>query len=317
MHLPISRRHFLTRTLLSGLALEGLALTHCQTVRGMEPIPRPGSARLSLSLAAYSFRDFFPGNRRQSAGATPPRQIDLFQFIDYCADHGCQGTEPTSYYFPPDFSDEFLLQLKRHAFLRGIAISGTAVGNTFTLPPGDKRTQEIAAVKKWIDRAQILGAPHIRVFAGSVSQGLSKADAKKYAIEALQESCDYAATKGIMLGLENHGGIVAEADDLLEIVRAVQSPWFGINLDTGNFHTDDPYSDLARCAPYAVNVQIKTEIQPRGQKKQLADLPRLVHILRDAHYQGYVALEYEAAEDPWQAVPRILAQLRVLCSATA
>src|SRR5207248_2023692 len=125
-------------------------------------------------------------------------------------------------------------------------------------------------------------------------------------------SCDYASSRGVVLGLENHGGIVAEPDDLLEIVRAVQSPWFGVNLDTGNFQTDDPYADLARCAPYAVNVQIKTEIQRRGKTKELADLPRLVKILRDANYQGYVALEYEAAEDPWQAVPRVLAQLRTL-----
>jgi sugar phosphate isomerase/epimerase len=204
------------------------------------------------------------------------------------------------------------LKLKRHAFLRGIAISGTAVGNSFTSPVADKRRQEIAGVKRWIDHAQILGAPHIRVFAGG-ADNLSKAEAKKYAIEALQESCAYAGSKGVFLGLENHGGIVAEANDLLEIVKAVDSPWFGINLDTGNFHTADPYADLALCAPYAVNVQIKTEVQARGGKKEPADLPRLVKILQDAHYLGFVALEYDAAEDAWTAVPRVLTELRTLC----
>jgi sugar phosphate isomerase/epimerase len=105
---------------------------------------------------------------------------------------------------------------------------------------------------------------------------------------------------------------VTEPADLLDIVRAVKSPWFGINLDTGNFHTDDPYADLARCAPYAVNVQVKVEIQPRGKPKGPADLPRLIRILREANYQGYVALEYEAAEDPWKAVPGHLRSLRQL-----
>lgn len=307
MHEPINRRSFFHRSVLAGASLAGANLWCPDNAFGLEPIQRPGSARLSLSLAAYSFREYFrDGNQKRPAD--PARQIDLFQFIDYCADHGCQGTELTSYYFPKQLNDEFLLKLKRHAFLRGIAISGTAVGNTFTQPPGEKRDQEIASVKKWIDRAQVLGAPHIRVFAGS-AQGISKADAKRYAIEALEESCAYAGTKGIMLGLENHGGIVAEAEDLLEIVRAVQSPWFGINLDTGNFNTDDPYGDLAKCAPYAINAQVKTEIRKRGQPKEQADLPRLVKILRDSNYQGFVVLEYEAAEDPWQAVPRMLQEL--------
>lgn len=310
MDLSMNRRSFLRRSLGTGLTLTGLGLLGPAPARAIGPIERSGQARLSLSLAAYSFRDSFRDNRRQGS-APAGKSIDLFQFIDFCADHGCQGTELTSYYFPAEFTDAFLLKLKRHAFIRGIGISGTAVGNTFTLPPGEKRSQEIASVKKWVDYAQLMGAPHIRVFAGN-AQGVSKDQAKRLAIDALQECCEYAATKGVMLGLENHGGIVAEADDLLEIVRAVNSPWFGINLDTGNFQTPDPYGDIARCAPYAVNVQVKSEIQTRGEKKQAADLARLVQIVRDARYQGYVALEYEAAEDAWQAVPRILAELRRL-----
>jgi sugar phosphate isomerase/epimerase len=113
-----------------------------------------------------------------------------------------------------------------------------------------------------------------------------------------------------MLGLENHGGIVADPSDLLEIVRAVKSPWFGVNLDTGNFQTEDPYADLAKCAPYAVNVQVKVEIKRRGAKAEPSDLKRVATILRDANYQGYVALEYEAAPDPWTVVPRHLEELR-------
>ena len=63
---------------------------------------------------------------------------------------------------------------------------------------------------------------------------------------------------------------------------------------------EDPYGDLVKCAPFAVNVQLKVEIAPRGQTKQPSDLARLVRILKDAHYQGHVVLEYEAAEDAWQ-----------------
>jgi sugar phosphate isomerase/epimerase len=116
-----------------------------------------------------------------------------------------------------------------------------------------------------------------------------------------------------MLGLENNGGIVATAHDLLTIVRAVKSPWFGVNLDTGNFHSADPYADLARCVPYAVNVQYKVEMHREGTgPKEPADAARVVNILRDGGYQGFVALEYEAAGNPHDAVPRHLRELRDL-----
>jgi sugar phosphate isomerase/epimerase len=219
----------------------------------------------------------------------------------------------TSYYFPEGVSDDELRAVRRHAFLRGVDVSGTAVGNDFTLPPGPKRDADIASVKTWIDRAALIGAPHIRVFAGS-GKGMAPAEAQRLCVEALQDCCAYAGRHGIMLGLENHGGIVAEEGALLAILRAVDSPWLGVNLDTGNFHTADPYASLAACAPYAVNVQIKTEIKPAGAEAQPADLPRLVKILQDANYQGYVVLEYEAKEDPWKAVPPVLSQLRELLS---
>ncbi len=301
-------RRFFLKTTLTGAAALGLDWA-APVARAIEPFSRKGESRLLLSLAAYSFRDFFKQN--PSGGAAAQRRLDLFGFMDFCAEHGCVGAELTSYYFPSDVTEEFLLRIKRHAFFRGLEISGTAVGNTFTHPEGERRRQQMDLVKRWVDYAAIMGAPHIRVFAGTAS-GISKEEAIKRAIAGLEEATDYAGKKGIFLGLENHGGIVAEADAVLEIVQAVQSPWFGINLDTGNFHTDDPYGDLARCAPYAVNVQVKAEVQERGGKAGPADLPRIVKILRDANYQGYVALEYESKEDPWTAVPRLLSELKQL-----
>ncbi len=99
---------------------------------------------------------------------------------------------------------------------------------------------------------------------------------------------------------------------MLRIIEQVKdSPWFGVNLDGGNFRTADPYSDLAQIAPYAINVQIKTDLSPSG-KKEDADLARVVRILADANYRGYVVLEYEGAEDPKTAVPKHIETLRKL-----
>jgi len=304
----IPRRDFLRSTLIAA----GAALTPAASW-AIEPFNRPGPPRLRLSLAAYSFREYFrdaPATRERKVDAA--KKIDLFQFIDFCAAQGCEGAELTSYYFPQNTDNEFLLKIKRYASLRGVTISGTAVGNTFTHPEGKDREREIAGVKKWIDHAAVMGAPHVRIFAGSVPRGVNQSEAKAFCINAIEECGKFAAEKGVFMGIENHGGIVEEPKDLLDIVRTVKSPWVGINLDTGNFHTDDPYRDLELCAPYAVNVQIKSEVRRRRGGVEAADLKRMIAILRKANYQGFVALEYEAQPDPWQEVPKLLKELKAL-----
>ncbi|MBI3874879.1 MAG: sugar phosphate isomerase/epimerase [Verrucomicrobia bacterium] len=303
-----SRRHFIhasaTASVCAALAPAG---------RAIEPLMRTGTPRLRLSLAAYSFRDYFTDGTRKATNPPPADKVlDMFKFIDYCADHG-SAAELTSYYFPKDASSDYLRQVKRHAFLRNVSVSGTSVGNDFTVPAGPKRDEQIALAKKWVDHAAILGAPYLRVFAGSASK-YRQEGIKKLCIEALEECADYAGAKGVMLGMENHGGI--DAAETLEILHAVQSRWFALNLDVGNFQTDDPYGDLAKCAPYAINCHWKSEMKKRDQKDaEPADFARLIKMLRNANYQGYLALEHETKEDPWIAVPRILNQTRELLHA--
>jgi sugar phosphate isomerase/epimerase len=301
----LSRRHFLQSA--SALVLGA------PFVGAIEPFVRSGGSRLRLGLAAYSFRDYFKHSTHKQQPIQGERTLTVEKFLDHCAEWNVDGAELTSYYFPKDVTDAQLAEVRRHAHLRGVTITGTSVGNTFTHPPGADRDKELADVKKWIDRAVILGAPHIRVFAGNVPKGGNFEDAKKTCIEQLEECAAYAGKHGIFLGIENHHGIVAEPKDLIDIVKAVKSPWVGINLDTGNFNTPDPYADLVKIAPYAVNVQVKTEIKPRGAKeKQPADLNRLVKIVRDSGYRGWVTLEYEALDDPWKSVPVVLEKLRPL-----
>lgn len=307
MYQRISRRSFFKSGSQAAAGIAGLRLLE-NLVSAVEPFQRNGKPRLLLSIAAYSLRDFFKSK-------DPAKEINLFQFIDYCADQGCQGAELTSYYFPQPLTIDFLLAIRRHCFLRGIEISGTACGNNFALPKGEKLTEQINSVKKWIDHAAVMGAPHIRVFAGAAAKGLSDAEARKLCIGSLEECSDYAGSKGIFLGLENHGGIVARPEALLEIVKAVQSRWLGINLDTGNFHTADPYADIARCSPYAVNVQLKAAMRREDEKARTpADFKRLFKILRDANYQGYVALEYEEKEDPWKEIPGLVKKMKKLAA---
>jgi sugar phosphate isomerase/epimerase len=291
------------RQFIAGAAAAGLPVLSAPAM-AMDPVRRKGEPRMKLSLAGYSFRDYLSGSNKS---------MSYEDFIDLAAGYPLDAIEPTSYYFPEPVTAEYLQRFRRRAFLLGLDISGTAVGNTFTHPPGPQLEKEIAHVKKWVDHSVALGAPVIRIFAGNLQKGTAETDARKWAVDAIQQCCEYAGQHGIILALENHGGIVTTAEQTLAIVKEVRSDWFGVNLDTGNFRGTDPYRELEQVAPYAVTVQIKTEISPNGQRRE-ADLARQIDILRKAGYRGYIALEYEGKEDPKTAVPRYLATLRKLIS---
>ncbi len=298
---PLTRREVFQGG--AALAAGGL-LAVTPATAATDPIKRNGKSKMKLSLAAYSFRDQLTGKKE------PHWTLD--DFIDFCAAQGLDGTELTGYYFPKEITPEYLAHIKHKTFLLGLDVSGTAINNNLCHPPGAERDKQIAHVKQWIDYAAAFGAPCIRIFSGNVTEGDTEAATIRRCVAAIEECCQYAGQKGVFLALENHGGISVPADRLVSIVRDVRSPWFGVNLDTGNFNSEDPYADIAKVVPYAITVQAKTEITPKGSSKQPADMARIIRILRDAQYRGYVALEYEASEDANTAVPRHLAELRKL-----
>jgi sugar phosphate isomerase/epimerase len=301
-----TRRQFLQSSLLAGTGLAFGAPS-----AAIEPIRRSGPPHLRLSLAAYSYRDSFVDYQRKAKSSKVNPTLSLDDFIDLAAGMDLDAVELTAYYFP-ETTPDYLAHLKGRCTRLGLDVSGTAVGNNFCVADAEKLRKEIDSVKQWTEHSARLGAKTMRIFAGTVAKNDSEEKARSRCVAAIQEACDHAAKYGIYLALENHGGITSTAEQLLALVQAVKHDWFGVNLDTGNFHTDDPYSDLEKIAPYAVTVQIKTEIQRRGMKKEDADLKRLLDIVRAVRYRGYVALEYEAAEDARTAVPRHIDALKKL-----
>jgi sugar phosphate isomerase/epimerase len=274
---------------------EGAAAPRKAEYGGGEVTPQ-----LRLSLAGYSFRQYLPRGKKEGS-------MTLHDLLDLCAVWQLDACEPTSYYFTSE-EKAYLHSLKAKAFRLGIDISGTAVGNNFCFPPGSIRDRQLADVKRWIDHAVEFGAPVIRVFAGRENMKADRDTAFGWMIETMREACDYAGSRGVFLAIENHGYLTETAEDVLRIVKAVDHGWFGVNLDTGNFD-DAPYENMATLAPEALNVQVKAAVREKGEKKA-ADFERIVNILRDANYRGYVVLEYEEDEDPMTAVPACLEKLR-------
>lgn len=297
-----TRRNFLQSSVAAGAGMLAGAAGSAQAI---EPIRRIGRPLMRLSFAAYSYRQYL--NRNQGRKPT----MTLEGFIDAAARLPLDAVELTSYYFPQT-SVNYLASLKGRCTRLGLDISGSAVGNDFCVADAGRLKKQIAHVRQWIEHTSLMGGKTLRIFAGRVPRGEKEEQARARCVAAIQEVCNHAARYGVFLALENHGGITASADSMLAIVQAVKHDWFGVNLDTGNFHSADPYADLARLAPYAVNVQVKTEIRRRNKQPEEANLRQIIQMLRRVNYRGYVVLEYEAREDPRKAVPRHLATLREL-----
>lgn len=306
MPFELSRRHFL-----SGLA--GASLAWPALATAADPVKRNGKSHLKLSLAAYSFHralsQNWPTAKKQGS-------MTLLDFVDFCAEQDLDGTELTSYYFPAEVTPDYLRQIREKCFRLGLDVSGTAIGNDFCKPAGEALDREKALTRQWIDYAAELGAPVIRIFAGNVPKGDTEEAALDRCVAAIDEVVGYAATRGVVLALENHGGITATPEQLLAIVKRVApSPYFGVNFDSGNFRTADPYASLEMIAPYAMNAQVKVTVSPSGGKKEDADLGRIVGMLKQVGYRGYLVLEYEEEADPREAIPPLLKRLRELISA--
>jgi sugar phosphate isomerase/epimerase len=304
----LDRRAFLKATATlplttaAGLTLEGQAIAGA--------VPAPGQkARIRLSCNLYSFN-------------IPLRngQMTLDQVLEFCANLGFDAVDPTAYYFPnyPELpKDEYVYHIKRKAFRLGLDISGTGVRNDFTLPEPERRKAEVELVKKWVGFTVRLGAPVLRVFAGKGgSQGHTEEEVQGWVVEALRECADYAARQGVMIVLQNHADFIQRAEQVLRILRLVNSEWLAVNLDTGSFRIGDPYAEIAKVAPYAATWQIKEKIFVNG-KEEITDLKKIIRIVEEAGYRGYLPIETLGEGDPRLKVPKFLDEVKRAIGAKA
>ncbi|EMI53286.1 sugar phosphate isomerase/epimerase family protein [Rhodopirellula sallentina] len=303
-----TRRVFLQTTAIAAAA------TASGQARSIDRFERNEARVQDISLSAYSFKR----SMRWWKGTRTNGKMDLLDFLDYCADAGVEAAELTSYFFPYPLNLDYLNQIKRRAHLLGIDISGGAMGNCFANTPGSEQADaDMDYFRQWIDRFADVGAPAVRVFAGQGRQpGIDKQQSLANVIANLQPALRYAESRGVMLGLENHD-MLQNADDLLHIVETIDSPWLGVTWDSANLSaTPDPYAELAKIAPHAITAQLKLSTRINGQPVA-ADIPRLLSILQDANYRGYVVLEYEEKEPPEIAIPTFIADVRTALDASS
>jgi sugar phosphate isomerase/epimerase len=310
----ISRRTFLATTAFGAAATTLRAADAPKATAPRNPI--------KLGISSYSYWHF------------KTEKVSIETVIDKTAALGVEGVDilhrqmDVEELGPLDSATHAYCQkLKRHAFRAGVDLICLSIHQDFVSPNPAERHKWIAHTEKCIEIAYALGVPCIRLNSGRwktikdfdelmkargiepVLKGYTEDDAFKWCIEATQKCVELAAQRGVILALENHWGLTSQPTGQLRIIDAVNSPWLGALMDTGNF-LEDPYEKLTQIAPKTLFVQAKT-YEGGGEWYTLdLDYTRIAKILRDAGYTGYVSLEMEGKEDPDRAVPKSIAMLR-------
>jgi len=234
------------------------------------------------------------------------KKLTYEDVIRMVADFGLEGLDTTVYWFP-DTSNQYLASLRRTAYKNGVSLYSVATRVRLCQPTPELQLAEVENAKKWVDVAERLGATHVRVFGGSIPKGASEDQAIGWASETLKRAAEYAGSKGIILGVEDDGGLTTNAGPTIAIVKKADSPWAGMNLDSGNFPKDG-YAQTEMAIPYAVSTHIKSLISGPDGTKEKSDWDRLFGMFAKGGYRGFVSLEYED-KDAETAVPLLVPEL--------
>ena len=261
-----------------------------------------GKPRFRTGLVAYSYRQ-----------ALEAKAMTYEDLVRVAVETGTDGIDMTVYWLPGT-SDDYLLPLRRLAYRNRVEIYSVGTRVRLAQPTPELRDQELGQLRKWVDVAQKVGATHVRVFGGPKPAGATMDQAIDFAAETLKRGAEYSGARGIILGVEDDGGITDFAKETIAIVTRANSPWAGMNLDIGNFRPPNVYDQIDMSIPYAVSTHVKTEVaNDDGKTRAPSDWDRIFTMFSRHGFRGYMGLEYEATgEDPVTAVPRVLRQLKEL-----
>ncbi len=291
----MNRRTFLTT---AGAVAAAATVSHARS--GQPPAPA-GMARFRTGLVAYSYRQ-----------ALQAKTMTYEDLVRIAVETGTDGIDMTVYWLPST-SDDYLLSLRRLAYRNRVEIYSIGTRVRLAQATAELRQQQLDELKKWLDVAQRVGATHVRVFGGDTPAGATLEQALGFAAETLKRGAELAGARGLILGVEDDGGITDFAKETIEIVKRADSPWAGMNLDIGNFRPPAVYDQIEMSIPYAVSTHIKTTIAlDDGKTRGPMDLDRVFRMFAAHGYRGYMGLEYEANSDPATEVPPTLRRLQDL-----
>jgi len=298
MNSHIPRRQFMHFAGLGALAGAGL-MPSGKNASGQTSGPGNQRPRLLVGCCAYSYRKYLDA-----------KKMTMEEFILKGVEFGLNGVDMTAYWFKSTDPD-YLLSLRYLALKNGMPFTGVGCGTEMLRADNDGRRKSLDEIKSWVDATDMLGASHLRVFAGALPKGATLAQGLNWTVETMKAACDYASKKGVFLGVETHGGITQKAENALEIIHRVNSSYAGITLDITHFLGDsdeDMYRQIEICIPHAV----QSHIRDHFDNHRPIDLDRVWQMYAKAGYKGYMSLEYDDREDVMIAAPKMIQQMKTL-----
>ena len=287
----LDRRSFTRNIAMAGITAATLPVSE---LRGSSLPVTSTTDHLKLSLNAFSFNDLLLA-----------KSITIDDVLEFCAKLGIEGVDLTGYYFPgypAAPSDEYIFHVKKKAFRLGIDLGCTGVRNDFTWADPAKRGEEKRLVKDWIGVAQKLGAPGVRIFAGTLSkENFAWEERAKWIVDDIRECADFGKEHGVMLAFQNHYDFAKTASDVEKLMKMINHEWVGLMLDVGSYHSSDPYKDIEATAKYAITWQMKEKVFVNDNQVE-SDYVKIIDIVKNCGYRGYLPLETLGAGDPYQKV---------------
>lgn len=283
-------------------------------IPGAQAAPVAVERRTKFAVSSYSYWHF----------RDPKTSIEAV--IDNAAALGVEGVDIL--HRQMDSEDlPYLQKLKRHAFINGIDLIALSIHQDFVDPDRVVRDRNIEHTIRCIRLAHEMGVPCIRLNSGRwntiqsfddlmANRGVEpilpqyeEADGFRWCIDSIEKCLVEAERYGVILALENHWGLTSTPEGLLRIANAVDSPWLGVLMDTGNF-LEEPYEKLEMIAPKTVFVQAKTYYGGGEWYTLDLDYKRIAGILKAVDFRGYVSLEFEGKDPAESGVTRSISMLR-------
>jgi sugar phosphate isomerase/epimerase len=296
----VDRRTFLKSAATTGAAL-GLATAHGTQLFAVEEVSKP---LFKISLAEWSF------HRRLRAG-----ELDNLDFPALTKNEfGIDCVEYVSVFFKDKAREmTYLAELKLRCDDLGVTsglIMCDAEGNLGD-PDDAGRAQAVENHHKWVEAAKYLGCHSIRVNARS--QG-SYEEQQNLAADGLAKLSEFGAKHDINVIVENHGGLSSNGAWLAGVMQKVGLSNCGTLPDFGNFQTSpgewyDRYQGVSELMPYAKGVSAKSHEFDADGNETGTDYVKMLGIVLDSGYHGYVGIEYEGQDDDESRGVRLTQQL--------
>jgi sugar phosphate isomerase/epimerase len=241
--------------------------------------------RIAMSTVTFRFR--FKQTSKEGKG-----DLLLTDVPEYYADRfGLTNIEFWSKHFESQ-KKSYLDQLKKKIAKTKTRLINIQVDERYNLadPNDQRRKASIRFCKGWVDTAAYLGAPSMRVNSGRGQMASC--------VSAIKEVNAYAKSKGLILLVENHGGISANPDDLLKLHAAVGSPNFRILADFANWPSNvDIYESLKKVYPHTHLISAKTkEFNEKGEHISF-DFDKCVRLAEASGFKGIYSAEQWAAKN--------------------